>query len=326
MTYTVPAVIPLWRRDFLAGFALVSPEDEQRVSEHIWLLTTGGYALSTTNVLMHRLIAGDPEGEVVDHMNGSRTDNRRENLRVCSQQMNMCNTRRPKKKLRGVSIDKRQNPPAIRSDIAVKGKRIALGTFPSEVEAARAYDSAARQLHGEFATLNFPDEIHYSGIDWIERAQLSKENGPVNRKLSGEAVEVIQQRLAAGEIPNDLAEEYKVSKQLIYFVANGVREGQKHVEPEWMAQAIERVRQGEAISRVAKEMDISLHILRRRAKQMTDKPETVYKRRADAKLTPEQVQNILRRVAVGEQQKALAREYGVSLSLVNGYVRGKRRM
>lgn len=33
-----------------------------------------------------------------------------------------------------------------------------LGTYADELDAAMAYDTAARILHGEFARLNFPGE------------------------------------------------------------------------------------------------------------------------------------------------------------------------
>lgn len=41
--------------------------------------------------------------------------------------------------------------------ICTEGKQIHLGCFEHEIDAAKAYDNAARKCHGEFAGLNFPD-------------------------------------------------------------------------------------------------------------------------------------------------------------------------
>lgn len=40
------------------------------------------------------------------------------------------------------------------------GSRESIGSFKTERDAAIAYDVFARRYHGQFARLNFPDEIH----------------------------------------------------------------------------------------------------------------------------------------------------------------------
>jgi len=109
---------------------------------------------------MHRFIMDPPEGMVVDHRNGNRLDNRRSNLRVCTQKQNTHNSR-PKGKssrFKGVCYDKARGQwmAPVRSP---DGKDIHTGRFDDEVEAAKAHDRLARELHGEFAYLNFPDAV-----------------------------------------------------------------------------------------------------------------------------------------------------------------------
>lgn len=113
---------------------------------------------------MHVYLMGG-KGEVVDHINGDTLDNRRSNLRPASYSDNNANTIKRwggragyKPPYKGVSWDNNRNcwMATIRRN---KIKRF-LGRFESAEDAARAYDKAARQLHGEFAVLNFPEESH----------------------------------------------------------------------------------------------------------------------------------------------------------------------
>lgn len=89
----------------------------------------------------------------LDHSDGDRSNNIFANLREVTQAQNAKN-RRAKRgaKYKGVF----KNRDAFISSIHVDGKRHYLGYFFDPLEAALAYDEAARKFHGKFAALNFP--------------------------------------------------------------------------------------------------------------------------------------------------------------------------
>lgn len=92
----------------------------------------------------------------IDHKNRNGLDNRKQNLRDCTVLQNARNHRKAQGKssqYRGVSWD--ADAGKWKSEITPNRKRIVLGRFVSEREAARAYDSAAIEHYGEFACLNF---------------------------------------------------------------------------------------------------------------------------------------------------------------------------
>lgn len=111
-----------------------------------------------TTVRLHQAIMGRKEGYVIDHINGDGLDNRRENLRFATISQNCANKySNPSSGFRGVyEIKRRKNP--WRASIYKDMKIIDLGTYPTREDAARAYDKAAKELHGDFARLNFGDE------------------------------------------------------------------------------------------------------------------------------------------------------------------------
>jgi hypothetical protein len=112
---------------------------------------------------MHRLLCPDA-GEIVDHINGRGCDNRRSNLRPATNSQNHYNSRKPVKswkthsRYKGVTKTTIKGWTAWQVKIRTKGKRLTVGYFHNEEDAARAYDRAAVQHHGEFARLNFPHE------------------------------------------------------------------------------------------------------------------------------------------------------------------------
>ena len=79
-------------------FAPVDDEDYERVSQYKWTAekcskSENYYARNRTiNTKMHRLIMGLGKSKlVVDHLNHKTLDNRKENLRVCTQKENLRN-------------------------------------------------------------------------------------------------------------------------------------------------------------------------------------------------------------------------------------------
>ena len=107
---------------------------------------------------LHRLIMARMLGrelvkrEDVDHLNHNTRDNRRENLRVCSRQMNVAHRRALQinntSGFRGVSWNKVEKK--FGAKIQVMGKTRNLGLFPTKEAAAARYLEVATVEFGEF--------------------------------------------------------------------------------------------------------------------------------------------------------------------------------
>jgi hypothetical protein len=103
-----------------------------------------------TRQYLHRLLCGNPEGMVVDHINRNTLDNRKSNLRVVTTQQNSWNRVGTTNGFKGVAKHKY----GYCSQIMVNGKHIYCGFFKSKIDAARRYDEVAKQHYGEFALTN----------------------------------------------------------------------------------------------------------------------------------------------------------------------------
>jgi hypothetical protein len=105
---------------------------------------------------MHRQLIAPPAGYVIDHVNGCGLDNRRANLRLATAAQNAWNAgkRSGRSGYKGVWLAK--NKGLWRASIVCCGQRKHLGYFRDKCAAAKAYDRAAQEYHGEFAMLNFP--------------------------------------------------------------------------------------------------------------------------------------------------------------------------
>lgn len=125
-----------------------------------WLAKRNGRGHDRRTHLMHREIMSPPDGLMVDHRvhydsDIKVIDNRRANLRICSASENGKN-KRPSggsSQWKGVQWDGLRKK--WKAQITVNFKTEYLGYYTDEIAAAKAYDSAAISLFGEFALLNF---------------------------------------------------------------------------------------------------------------------------------------------------------------------------
>ena len=134
------------------GEAIIDREDYDIVKNYKWGLSCGYCATGTggSKIRIHTLLVGKKR---IDHKNRNGLDNRRSNLRECTQQQNIFNAGISSKNtsgFKGVSgVGKKWN-----ARIKKSGINYGLGNFDKKEDAALAYNVKAKELFGEFAYLN----------------------------------------------------------------------------------------------------------------------------------------------------------------------------
>lgn len=164
------------RQNFMKEFfvkssrVIVDDEDFDKVSKWRWSIHRQGYVFRMKYagggkynekheiVYLHRFILSSREGQIVDHINRNKLDNRKSNLRYSTKSENCANKGKNKNNTsgyKGVIFMDVTSVNKWRAMIGVHGKRrIHLGCFPSPVEAAIAYNEAAKKYFGKFAYQN----------------------------------------------------------------------------------------------------------------------------------------------------------------------------
>jgi hypothetical protein len=104
---------------------------------------------------MHSYLVKSSVGMQTDHRNGNGLDNKRKNLRAATHGENIRNRGKTKRNTSGFKgVYRIKGSKKWRAAFYDK-KYIHLGCFEDKASAAKAYDNAAKKLHGEFANLNF---------------------------------------------------------------------------------------------------------------------------------------------------------------------------
>jgi hypothetical protein len=144
-------------RDYMAVSAMkwaVDLRSSRQAYAQTWTRKPSGQRISKR---MHTVIAelAGLGTTRIDHINGDGLDNRRANLRSASALQNAWNQRPQRgQRFKGITKVKRLKKNPWHARIKYGNKHIHIGYFATEVEAAIAYNLAAKDLYGEFARLN----------------------------------------------------------------------------------------------------------------------------------------------------------------------------
>jgi hypothetical protein len=147
--------------------AIVDDEDYDELNQYKWYANNehgcwyakrniyNSETQKQTVIRMHCQIMGFPDKDI-DHINRNGLDNRRCNLRLCSDSQNLANAKIQRNNtsgFRGVTyhIGHKKWVAAI----VYLQKKISLGDFDTPEEASKTRDEKALELFGEFANLNF---------------------------------------------------------------------------------------------------------------------------------------------------------------------------
>lgn len=138
-------------------YAIVDESDYEELSKHKWTLKGDGYAHRGTPrperkwILMHRQIMQPLTSMQVDHINGNRLDNRKENLMIVNYSQSQINRKigtNNKSGYKGVHKNNKSNKWF--ANIRIDGKIKYLGGFGDIKEAVRVRDNAVKKYYGDF--------------------------------------------------------------------------------------------------------------------------------------------------------------------------------
>lgn len=147
---------------------IIDDDDALKVCNHKWTASrriTNGYKLiyfytwiyndrkEKKIIYLHRFIMNTPKGFYTDHINGDTLDNRKENLRICTNCDNAANRRISKNNTSGYKGVSKTGSNSWKAMITNRGRHIYLGTHKTPELAYEAYCNASKKYHGGFGRI-----------------------------------------------------------------------------------------------------------------------------------------------------------------------------
>lgn len=122
---------------------LLDYDDYLLISNRRWFVTSNGYCCDSHGKTLHREIMKAKKGQIIDHINGNKLDNRKNNLRFVTKSQNGQN-----RKCKGITYDKQRKKWCV--NIVVNKKKYYLGRYKTEEEALLVRKEAEIKYQGEY--------------------------------------------------------------------------------------------------------------------------------------------------------------------------------
>jgi predicted GIY-YIG superfamily endonuclease len=179
------AYVPLTK----GKMAIIDAEDIDLVSQYSWCVSSKGYATAQVNnkmVLLHRfLLRLTNRGHVVDHLNGNKLDNRKLNLKVCTQAENNRNKAKydSGSGYRGLTYLPKNSKPW-NLYLGIGNKKISLGNYANTALPSVLFDciqlkiASALETEVSLRVLNFPsvvDQLENTYDDLLRKVLTKKQ-------------------------------------------------------------------------------------------------------------------------------------------------------
>lgn len=145
-------IISLYNKDAKkVAESLFDLEDINLIRNSKWCLDKNGYIKNSKHEYLHRIVMNE-SNQYVDHINGNTLDNRKSNLRICSNSDNLKNrVKLPKNNTSGIlGVRFRPDRNKWYSEIHCNNQKINLGSYTNKEDAIKARIEAEIKYFGEY--------------------------------------------------------------------------------------------------------------------------------------------------------------------------------